>query len=47
MFAEKRRQKDLLTKAGLRIKNIALVSTWNKWMDLIEEKRDREAKTNK
>lgn len=34
-------------QASRRMRNIHLVAAWNKWRDLIYEKREKEARTNK
>lgn len=44
---EQVRHRNLLAKAGKRIRNLNLATAWDKWMELIEEKREKEAKTNK
>jgi hypothetical protein len=37
----------LATQAARRIANLNLATAWDKWRDLIMEKRDQEAKRNK
>lgn len=47
MWAEAKRTRNILRKAASRIKNLNVLSAWNKWRSLIDNRRDREAKTNK
>lgn len=46
-YTEAVRRRDLLKKAAARIKNLNIATAWTKWCDLIAEKRDKEARTNK
>ena len=41
------RNRDVLAKAAGRMRNIKLVGAWNKWLELITLKREKEGKLAK
>lgn len=41
------RRRALIKKTAMKIKNIHMVSAWNKWWEAVEERRNEEGKLNK
>jgi hypothetical protein len=44
---EAKRHGDILKKAAGRMRNIKMVGAWNKWWELVEERREKERKQNR